>query len=156
MAIRRRIQLVHRMHLHLHVRNGRDGLIHKIREQYANDRLHISSTAPFPYHMSDDQHIVPAAHDFHDNGAQPVLHVQIRLSVGVSVLQLIPLPLHVFLRIALLDLLVRHPRVIAPVQLAQQRAPLDLHATLRSPLRCNRPRAAAPSARRAATDRRES
>ena len=152
MAIRRRIQLVHRMHLYLHVRNGGDRFIHKIREQNANHRLHLTFPR-FPHHMTDNQHIVPAAHNFHDYGAQTVLYVQIRLSVRIPVLQLIPLPLHVFLRIPLFDLLVRHSRVIAAVQLAQQRAALDLHHTLRSALRCNPPPADAPSARRAAIGR---
>ena len=151
-AIRRRIQLVHRMHLYLHVRNGGDRFIHKIREQNANHRLHLTFPR-FPHHMTDNQHIVPAAHNFHDYGAQTVLYVQIRLSVRIPVLQLIPLPLHVFLRIPLFDLLIRHSRVIAAVQLAQQRAALDLHHTLRSALRCNPPPADAPSARRAAIGR---
>ena len=103
--------------------------------------------------MSHNQQVVSTAHDLHDHRSESFLHIQIRLSVGIAILQLVSLSLHVLLGILVLDLLICHASIVAPIQLAEERAVLHLHERERLAQRCSRLSEGARSALLARIDR---
>ena len=105
MTVCGRVQLVHGVHLHFQVRNGCNGPVLKVRHNDADHRLQFT-LATRPDHMTNNQHIITAPHDLYQDLAQPLFHVNVRLSIGVTVLQLVPLSLLILLRVPRLDFLI--------------------------------------------------